>query len=246
MCKIGSLGPPVTRFCGPRIFLLHPEFLDANLSKAARLRCLWPVRHFKGYLPKGVWIPSRIPQTSTVTKISQAVFCSRFGVSCKPKFEDSLEPLLSWPDEAVCRTLNSRFEVGKKDGKLAEGNIHVAGNGWYSHIATCYDCCPSHRPWRCWEAQLTNHENHRNRNIMWHNWHRFSETTTRALWQTHIFHQGGISTHHLGGFAPLKVHRSNFVPTGCCFCISAKVGSSTTGSSALWQVAAAVFTGTHL
>ena len=122
----------------------------------------------------------------------------------------------------------------------------LQGNGWYSHIATCYDCCPSHRPWRCWEAQLTNHENHRNRNIMWHNWHRFSETTTRALWQTHIFHQGGISTHHLG-FRPSQSPPINFVPTGCCFCISAKVGSSTTGSSALWQVAAAVLTGTgHL
>lgn len=86
----------------------------------------------------------------------------------------------------------------EKRWKASWGYIHVAGNGWYSHIATCYDCCPSHRPWRCWEAQLTNHENHRNRNVMWHNWHRFSETTTRALWQTHIFHQGGISTHHLG------------------------------------------------
>lgn len=156
---------------------------------------------------------------------------------------ENAEPLLSWPDEAVCRTLNSS-RGWKKDGNLLLRVHTCCRKWWYSHIATCYDCCPSHRPWRCWEAQLTNHENHRNRNIMWHTWHRFSETTTRALWQTQI-NQGGISTHHLG-WAPLKVHQSNFVPTGCCFCISAKVGSSTTGSSALWQVAAAVLTGTHL
>ena len=101
------------------------------------------------YLPKGVWIPSRIPQTPLLQRFPKLVcsiwcimqakvwglawqgFCKFYIFVLhllKHFLRENAEPLLSWPDEAVCRTLNSS-RGWKKDGKLAEGTYMLQGMG---------------------------------------------------------------------------------------------------------------------
>ena len=99
------------------------------------------------YLPKRFFFHLGFPN-STVTKISDfrmfAFWCIMqakvWGLAwqgfckfyifvldlLKHFLTENAEPLLSWPDEAVCRTLNSS-RGWKKDGKLAEGTYMLQG-----------------------------------------------------------------------------------------------------------------------
>ena len=150
-------------------FCLHPEFLDANLSKAARLRCLpglWFHKDMGGnpkigvvhpkmdgenhgkphvlmddlggkptifrkhpYLPKRVYFPSRIPQTSTVTKISQTDF-RMFAFWCIMQAKvwglawASIE--LAWRSRMPYLKVQG-LRLEKKMVEASWGYIHVAG-----------------------------------------------------------------------------------------------------------------------